>query len=90
MPAPRLLDKKLVSASLAVERKNEIDKGIKLAKAIDALRQSKAEEEDNLERFRSETVRRVQIEIDSLVIRRDELRSEVQKLQLITNNYGRS
>lgn len=80
MPAPRLLDKRTVNASLATERKQEIDKGVQLAKAIDALRETRNQEEQALERFRTETARQVHLEIDALIKQRDNLRTEIQKL----------
>lgn len=65
MPAPRLLDKKLISANLATERKQEIDKGVQLARSIDALRETRAQEERDLEEWRVVTVRTVQAQIAS-------------------------
>jgi acyl carrier protein phosphodiesterase len=82
MPAPRLLDKKRIAASLADERRLEIDKGIKLAKKIDFLRETLAEEETKLERFRTETVKKVQIEIDMLIHERDRLKQEITRLSI--------
>lgn len=90
MAAPRLLPKNIVNATLAQERKIEIDKGIKLAKAIEALRETKVEEEQKLERFRSETIAKVQIEIDSYIKERDFLRKEIAALQANLQDYGRS
>lgn len=89
MPAPRLLDKKLISASLAQERKVEIDKGVKLAQAIDILRETKVAEELALEEFRIVTVRKVQAEIDALSQERNRLRKEVETLQALATEYGR-
>lgn len=74
MPAPRLLDKRTVHAELATERKQEIDKGMELAKKIDALRATLLEEKERLERFRTETVKAVQAEIDALIRKRDLLK----------------
>lgn len=74
MPAPRLLDKRTVNASLAQERKQQIEAGVDLAKKIDALRLTLLEEQEKLERFRTETVRIVQKEIDELIIKRDLLK----------------
>lgn len=77
MPAPRLLDKKRVNAELATERKQQIEQGKQLVASIEALREARAEEEEKLERFRKETVRAVQIEIDALIRQRDALRKEL-------------
>lgn len=76
MPAPRLLDKRTVNAELATERKQQMEKGKELAQKIDALRATLAEEQEKLERFRTETVRIVQAEIDALIRKRDLLANE--------------
>lgn len=89
MPAPHLLPKSIVQATLAQERKVEIDKGVKLAKAIEALRETKVEEEQTLERFRVETIQKVQIEIDSYIRKRDALKEEIETLQANIKDYGR-
>lgn len=81
MPAPRLLDKKLVTAALATERKQEIDKGIKLAKSIDALRETRVKEESELQDFRINTIRKIQIEIDAKIEENDRLSSENKLLR---------
>lgn len=65
MPAPKLLDKKLIQASLATERKHEIDKGKKLSEAVLALEEAKVKEERELEEFRVNTLKAIQIEIDA-------------------------
>lgn len=89
MAGPRLLPKNIVQASLAQERKTEIDKGVKLVKAIEALRETKIEEEQALERFRVETIAKVQIEIDSFIRERDRLKQELETLQANLQDYGR-
>lgn len=90
MPAPRLLDKKLISASLAQERKVEIDKGVKLAQAIDILRETKVKEELALEEFRIVTTQKVQAEIDALLQERNRLKKDIETLQANLQDYGRS
>lgn len=80
MPGPKLLDKRIVSAEVATQKKRQIDEGIRIAKKVDALRETKQEEEQNLDRFREENIRRVQIEIDAKIRERDELRREVENL----------
>lgn len=89
MPAPKLLPKKLVTATLATERKLEIDKGVKLAKAIDTLRDTKRTEEQALEEFREITIRQVQAEIDALFQERNRLSKEVKDLLELLNQHGR-
>lgn len=81
MPAPRLLDKKLVSASLATERRQEIDKGIKLAKAVDALKEARVKEEKNLEEFRVANLATIQIQIDAKIAENKHIDSETRKLK---------
>jgi hypothetical protein len=71
----RLLDKKIVNAELATEKKNQIDAGLALAKKVDALREAKATEEKKLEEFRTDTIARVQVEIDAKIRERDYLES---------------
>jgi hypothetical protein len=73
MPAPKLLDKKTVNAELNQERRLQVEKGIELAKKVDALREILADEQEKLERFRTETVKKVQMEIDQLIKKRDNL-----------------
>lgn len=73
MSGPKLLDKKLVSAELATERKQQIDQGLRLAQKVDVLRETSQLEEQNLEKFRSETIRHIQEEIDAKVKERDSL-----------------
>lgn len=81
MPAPRLLDKKLVNASLATERKQEIDKGIKLVKSIEALQEERGKEENKLEEFRVNTLKSIQIQIDAKVSENDRLALENKRIK---------
>ncbi len=77
----RLLDKKIVVAQVAQERKNQIDDGLKLAKKIDALRQTHAEEEERLETFRREMVAEVQREIAAAISEREVLQVANERLR---------
>lgn len=79
--APRLLDKRIVSAEVATEKKQLIDRGITMAKKVDAVRDTLQEEEQKLESFRSETLRRVQLEIDAKLHERDSLERENTNLR---------
>ena len=76
----RLLDKKTVNTQVATERKQLIDAGLKLARKVDALRETKQEEEGNLERFRAESIARTKIEIDACIRQRDVLKEEIVSL----------
>lgn len=80
MVAPRLLDKRTVNAEVAIQKKRAIDEGLNLAKKVDALRETKQEEEGRLETFRTQTIARVQKEIDAKILERDNLKRENLKL----------
>lgn len=73
MPAPRLLDKKTANIEVANQKRQQIDVGVKLAKSVDALREAKSLEEKTLEIFRTETIRKVQSEIDAKISEKDNL-----------------
>lgn len=76
----KLLAKKVIDSQVASQKKQQIDDGVKLAIRVDTLRQTKAQEEKNLEEFRVGAVRSVSQEIEVLTIKRDSLRSEVTDL----------
>ena len=79
MAAPRLLDKRVVSAEVANQKKQQIDTGITIAKKVDAVRETLQEEETRLEIFREETLKRVQSEIDSKIREREHLENEISR-----------
>lgn len=81
MPAPRLLDKRLVNAELATQRKQQVDLGVVLSKKVDAVRESLDTEEARLEEFRSSTIKRVQVEIDAKIRERETLESDNIRLR---------
>lgn len=81
MPAPRLLDKKVISGSLAQERKQDIDKGVKLAKAVDALKEAKDREQMELEEMRVNTLKIIQAQIDAKSRENDEISQRNQELK---------
>lgn len=81
MPAPRLLDKKVVNQELALQKKRDIETGLNLAKKVDAVRQTLGEEEKRLEEFRIHTVARIQVEIDEKIRERDSLIPEIAFLK---------
>lgn len=81
MAAPRLLDKKVVATEIASQRKQLIDQGSNLARKVDAIRETKIEEEGNLEKFRTQTIGIVQKEIDEKIKQRDELRFQIKGLE---------
>lgn len=73
----RLLDKKTISSDLARQKKLQIDEGVTLATKVDTLRETALTEEGNLQKFRSETIKQVQKEIDAKVQERDLIDSEL-------------
>jgi len=81
MSAPRLLDKRTINTSVANEKKQLIETGLKLARSVDALRETKVEEEGRLDTFRKETIKVVQQEIDQFIAKRESLREEVRKAE---------
>lgn len=79
--AMRLLKKSEVDKAKAEDRKREIDEGLKLATRVDSLRETQANEEKALERFRIETISRINEEIVSLTKTKNELSKEVSDLE---------
>lgn len=77
----KLLDKKSISQEKAKERKLEVEEGAKLARKVDALRETAAKEELNLAKFRIEYMKTIQAEMSELLGQRDALRSTVDALE---------
>lgn len=76
MVAPRLLDKKIANAEVAMQRTQQIKQGLNLSKKVDALRETFSVEESNLEKFRTESIAAVKKEIDAKLQERDILERE--------------
>lgn len=81
MPSPRLLDKKAIHSTLAQERKEEMDKGMKLAKAVDALREARVKEENELEEMRVSTLKVIQLQIETKQQENEELERKNRELK---------
>lgn len=77
----RLLSKNEISHNKALERKSQIDEGLKIARKVDSLRQTLLSEEQRLEIFRKSTVGEIQKQIDALILKRDELAEQVKLLE---------
>ncbi len=77
----QLLPKKQVNIEAATLRRQQIDQGLSLAKKVDSVRESLAEEETRLTQFRTETIARVQIEIDAKIRERDTLEDTLVPLR---------
>lgn len=72
----RLLPKSEIQQAKASAKKQEIDQGLKLAKRIDVTRETLAEEEAKLEKFRRETVAKINAETLEATRECDEARKE--------------
>lgn len=77
----KLLTKREIDTKKSIERKSEIDEGVKLSRRVDSLREIQAEEQASLEKFRAETVAGIHKEIVQETNMRDTLHAEVVKLE---------
>lgn len=77
----RLLDKLTLAAQKSSERAREIAEGAKLAKSIDTLRKTYANEQTNLKKFRDATLDEIKLEISELTKRRDSLRGQIHVME---------
>lgn len=73
----KLLDKKTIAQQKSLEKKQEIDEGLKLARRIDVLRDTSSKEETRLAKFRIESLKQTKKEIDELIVERERIRKEV-------------
>ncbi len=69
-----------INKAKADERKREVDEGLSLARKVDALRETKADEERKLLEYRAGMIAKVQAEIDAYISERDSLRRENENL----------
>lgn len=72
----KLLDPRTINTNLTSQRKVDIDQGLSLARKIDTLRDTLAEEEKKLIHFREVTVKEVSEQINSKIKERDILEAE--------------
>lgn len=77
----RLLDKRTVNAEVATQKKQAIDEGLRLARKVDALRDSVQVEQGNLEDFRKNSIALVQAEIDEKLREKTNLESQLARLR---------
>lgn len=77
----KLLTKQELTERKAEEQRREIDEGLKIARQVDRLRETKAEEEASLLRFRTESIKKIQSEITELGAKRDDLANQVARLE---------
>ena len=85
----RLLRKSEVLKEKASERKAEIDVGLAIAKRIDNLRDMNSKEESILSKWRTETAKIVQKDVDALIIKKEALEYEVGVLERQMNDLNR-
>jgi len=76
----RLPERNEIEKARILEREEDMKAGLALAKKIDQVRLEYIREKNNLEKFRTETTKLVQKEIDDLIIIRDSLKKEIQSL----------
>lgn len=72
----KLLPKQLINTAKATERKKEIDEGLALARKVDALRELKATEEQELLKWRENSLKTIQYEIRQFIEERNSLKEE--------------
>lgn len=77
----KILSKQEVTQQKSIERKTEIDEGVKLAKKIDTLRQTASEEEIKLSKFRDQMLSEIKKDIQSLQDVKSSLIHDVSSLE---------
>jgi hypothetical protein len=77
----KLIPKSEVSRSQAIQKRQELDEGMKLAKRVDDLRALQATEEKSLQDFRNTFIAEVKRETFSALAERDGILSEVRMLR---------
>lgn len=82
----KLLEKRQIDKSKAIERKIEVDSGINLAKKIDTLRETSLKEEKQLYEWRASSIKKVQYEIDQFIEERDNLEKQNNEARTLRNN----
>lgn len=74
---PPLLSKREIDVAKSSDRAREIAEGLKLTRKVDGLRELQLETEANYEKFRSETLQTLHKEIESKILVRDTLDSDI-------------
>jgi len=77
----KLLSRQEVITAKNNDRAREVAEGLKLARRVDDLRATQAQEEAALEKFRRETLSAIHEEIEAKIIERDALCGEVRTLE---------
>lgn len=76
----KLIKKSIIQNNVAIQRKQQIDEGLSLAKRVDSLREAKATEEHNLSIFREQSINLVKDEIAGFIKIKSDLEQEVKEL----------
>jgi hypothetical protein len=77
----KIRDKLEISTAKAREKQKEIEEGAKIAKTIDVLRETKAREESSLRKFRDESLKRIQEEINAKIMEKKLLTEDIEGLR---------
>lgn len=77
----KLLQKSDVAKAKSLDRQREIDQGVQLAKRVDSLRETVAQEEASLEKYRKETLSTIQAQITAESDKLGALTTEVAELE---------
>lgn len=77
----RLFQKNEIEKLSSIEKRAEIEEGMKLARRIDTLRSTLADEEKKVRLFRENTTQRVVDEINEKILYRDSLQREIAELK---------
>jgi len=75
----KLLDKKTIVTTKALERQKEVEEGLKLARKVDTLRNTASKEEANLAKFRTETLKTIQSQIDAKILEDKKLDESISR-----------
>lgn len=79
--AVRLLSKHEIQRRKSEERRQEIEEGLKVARRVDALRETLASEETSLEQYRSSTLKAIQNDLQETADKKNSLLSEIAILE---------
>lgn len=77
----RLLNKREIDKAKAKDQRLEIQEGLKLAKRVDALRETAVEEELSLKKFREATIKNIHEELSTEGQKLETLKVEVKALE---------
>lgn len=73
----KLLSKKEISVAISADKAREIAEGLKISRKVDSLRELKSKEEEELERFRNESIAAITKEINSLLSKKETIEKEI-------------